>query len=93
MSVGFYVDFSVHICHAFSVSRCDTDIMEKALNKAGCPVFNAALSSLVGIFMLAFSESYIFQSIWKSYVTCDRFWVASCCLLSSITFIWCVVIW
>ena len=65
MSVGFSVDFSVHICHAFLVSRFDADMMEKAINKAGGPVFNAALSSLVGIFMLAFSESYIFQSFGK----------------------------
>nr|XP_022333664.1 patched domain-containing protein 3-like isoform X2 [Crassostrea virginica] len=65
MSVGFSVDFSVHICHAFLVSRCETDMIGKALDKAGGPVFNAALSSLLGIFMLAFSESYIFQSFGK----------------------------
>lgn len=65
MSVGFSVDFSVHICHAFLSARFENDVIKKALDKAGGPVFNAALSSLLGILMLAFSSSYIFLSFGK----------------------------
>ncbi|XP_065943155.1 patched domain-containing protein 3-like [Magallana gigas] len=65
MSVGFSVDFSVHICHSFLSARLEKDVMKKALDKAGGPVFNAALSSLLGILMLFFSESYVFRSFGK----------------------------
>jgi hypothetical protein len=64
MSVGFSVDFSVHICHAFlSVDGNDRNtILKNAIDRAGGPVVNAAFSTLLGILMLAFSGSYIFQS-------------------------------
>lgn len=65
MSVGFSVDFSVHICHSFLSARLEKDVMKKALDKAGGPVLNAALSSLLGILMLFFSESYVFRSFGK----------------------------
>ncbi|XP_056009051.1 patched domain-containing protein 3-like [Ostrea edulis] len=64
MSVGFSVDFSVHICHAFmSVEGNSRDtILKNAIDRSGGPVVNAAFSTLLGILMLAFSSSYIFQS-------------------------------
>jgi predicted RND superfamily exporter protein len=64
MSVGFSVDFSVHICHAFmSVGGNDRiTVLKNAIDRAGGPVVNAAFSTLLGIVMLAFSGSYIFQS-------------------------------
>lgn len=67
MSVGFSVDFSVHVCHAFLAVRSETqtDILQKAFDKAGGPIFNAAFSSLLGISMLSLSQSYIFQSFGK----------------------------
>lgn len=65
MSVGFSVDFAVHICHSFLSSRSEKEVLKAALDKSGGPVFNAAFSSLLGIFMLFFSESYIFQSFGK----------------------------
>lgn len=67
MSVGFSVDFSAHICHGFMDTR-SSDRQEGArgaIKKAGAPVFNGAVSSFVGISMLAFSKSYIFQSFFK----------------------------
>lgn len=65
MSVGFSVDFAVHICHSFLSSRSESEVLKSALDKSGGPVFNAAFSSLLGIVMLFFSESYIFQSFGK----------------------------
>jgi hypothetical protein len=64
MSVGFSVDFSVHICHAFiSVDGNNRNtVLKNAIDRAGGPVINAAFSTLLGIMMLAFSGSYIFQS-------------------------------
>ena len=83
MTVGFSVDFSAHICHAFvSVAVTDKDVVnrrfclgksrnvrdirvEKAIDRSGGPIINAALSSIVGILMLTLSTSYIFQSFFK----------------------------
>ncbi|XP_061184546.1 patched domain-containing protein 3-like [Saccostrea echinata] len=65
MSVGFSVDFSVHVSHAFLSVRLEEDVIKKALDKSGGPVINAALSSLLGISMLAFSNSYVFVSFGK----------------------------
>ncbi|XP_061193753.1 patched domain-containing protein 3-like [Saccostrea echinata] len=64
MSVGFSVDFSVHICHAFiSVDGENRKIiLENALDRAGGPIVNAAISTLLGICMLGFARSYIFNS-------------------------------
>ncbi|XP_056013209.1 patched domain-containing protein 3-like [Ostrea edulis] len=60
MSVGFSVDFSVHVCHAFLAVRSETqtDILQKAFDKAGGPIFNAAFSSLLGISMLSLSQNF-----------------------------------
>ncbi|XP_062600352.1 patched domain-containing protein 3-like [Saccostrea cucullata] len=67
MSVGFSVDFSVHICHAFvTIDILDRDlVLQKALDTTGGPIFNAAFSSLLGICILALSENYIFLSFGK----------------------------
>ncbi|XP_062585478.1 patched domain-containing protein 3-like isoform X2 [Saccostrea cucullata] len=64
MSVGFSVDFSVHICHAFISVEGESRkiILENAMDRSGGPIVNAAISTLLGIFMLAFSRSYIFNS-------------------------------
>lgn len=67
MSIGFSVDFCVHICHAFLSARSEKqqNAIPKAFDKVGGPVLNAAFSSLLGIAVLGFSKSYIFQSFGK----------------------------
>lgn len=67
MSIGFSVDFSVHICHAFLAVKTEKrdDALKKSFDLVGGPILNAAISSLLGISMLGFSKSYIFQSFGK----------------------------
>ncbi|XP_061183378.1 patched domain-containing protein 3-like [Saccostrea echinata] len=67
MTVGFSVDFSAHICHAYmSVSgKTRKEKVHQALSRSGGPIFNSALSSILGILMLIFSKSYIFLSFFK----------------------------
>ena len=67
MTVGFSVDFSAHICHAFiSVSgQNKIERVHKALDRAGGPIMNAAFSSIVGILMLLGSSGYIFHTFFK----------------------------
>ena len=67
MSVGFSVDFTAHICHAFMVTK-GTDRNERvaeAVTSSGGRIFNGAISSILGILMLAFAKSYMFRSFFK----------------------------
>jgi len=67
MSIGFSVDFSTHICHAYisGKEKKRNDRVSGAFDRAGGPIFNAAMSSFVGIIMLTASSSYIFLSFFK----------------------------
>lgn len=67
MCVGFSVDFSAHICHAYAhiPGKDRQSKVSSALDVAGGPILNGALSSFIGIIVLAFSQSYIFFSFFK----------------------------
>ncbi|XP_062568477.1 uncharacterized protein LOC134230660 [Saccostrea cucullata] len=67
MTVGFSVDFSAHICHAYMSVSGNTrkEKVHQALSRSGGPIFNSAFSSILGILMLIFSKSYIFLSFFK----------------------------
>ncbi|WAQ97489.1 PTHD3-like protein [Mya arenaria] len=67
MSVGFSIDYTAHICHAFMVAEGKTreEKAQQALKTAGAPIFNGAISSLIGIIMLSIAKSYIFQSFFQ----------------------------
>ncbi|BFY99213.1 hypothetical protein BsWGS_02253 [Bradybaena similaris] len=67
MSVGFSVDFCAHVCTAYMVSdeHSRQDRAKNAIIHASGPIFNGGLSSIIGVFMLIFTESYIFQSFFK----------------------------
>ncbi|XP_063446692.1 patched domain-containing protein 3-like [Mytilus trossulus] len=67
MSVGFSVDFSAHVCHGFMESAKSNrdDGAKGAIVRAGGPIFNGAVSSILGIIMLSFSKSFIFRSFFK----------------------------
>jgi predicted RND superfamily exporter protein len=67
IAVGFSVDFSAHVCHTFMETEGpsrDQRVLE-TLVLMGNPVFHGAVSSILGILMLGFSESYIFRVFFK----------------------------
>lgn len=68
LSVGLCVDFTVHISHAFmaATGKNRNERVSAALNKVGVPILNGALSSILGIIMLASAHSYIFVSFFKT---------------------------
>lgn len=68
LSVGFCVDFTVHISHAFMAASGKNRNLRviHALEKVGVPVLNGAISSVLGILMLAFAKSYVFKSFFKT---------------------------
>lgn len=75
LSVGFSVDFSAHLCHAYLTSQSHKrkDRVRDALELAGGPIINGALSTIIGLFMLIFSNSFIFQSFFKVLFTVIAF--------------------
>jgi patched domain-containing protein len=69
MSIGFCVDFSVHITHSFIANGKKGSKQERAMEackRTGLPIFNSAISTIVGILVLAFCKSYIFISFFKT---------------------------
>nr|KAG5698284.1 hypothetical protein BaRGS_016986 [Batillaria attramentaria] len=67
MSIGFSVDFSAHICAAYLMSDAVTrkERAEYAIVHASGPIFNGGTSSLLGVAMLLFSESYFFVTFFQ----------------------------
>lgn len=67
MCIGFSVDFTAHICHAFMVADGSNrnERVTKAIIASGGPIFNGFMSSVVGILMLSMAKSYIFRSFFQ----------------------------
>lgn len=68
MSVAFSVEFSSHITFAYTRSSSKTrdDQMTQALHVVGYPIVQLGISAVLGIFPIAFSDSYIFQAFFKT---------------------------
>jgi hypothetical protein len=83
LSVGFCVDFTIHISHAFmaATGMNRNERVAKALDKVGVPIVHGAISSILGIFMLGFASSYVFQSFFKTMLLVILLGVAHSCLL------------
>ena len=63
IAVGLSVDFAVHVAEFFLLSdkRCRTGRAADALANLGVSVLNGGISTFLGILMLAFTQSPIFQ--------------------------------
>ncbi|OQR66928.1 patched domain-containing protein 3-like, partial [Tropilaelaps mercedesae] len=68
MCIGFSVDYSAHIAHAFLAGRATTaeGRVAETLAGLGLPVLQGALSTLLGIVVLALAPSYIFLTFFKT---------------------------
>lgn len=69
MSVGFCIDFSAHIMHAFVSDAGSGNREERALRAVvniGFPIFNSAFSTFIGISLMYFCESFIFKAFFKT---------------------------
>jgi hypothetical protein len=85
MSIGFCVDFSAHLAHAFLANVGKGSRSQRAFKACihtGLPVFNSAISTIFGVMVLAFCESYIFVSFFKT-----MFVVMCLCVLNSMLFL------
>ncbi|KAJ8322390.1 hypothetical protein KUTeg_000861 [Tegillarca granosa] len=90
MGVGFSVDFSTHICHAFMTAE-GTDRNSRvyvAMIRSGGPIFNSGMSSIVGILLLYLSRSYVFRSFFKVMLLVVIFGQAHAVLLLPVILSW-----
>lgn len=67
MAIGFAVDYSAHIAHAYMISNAPTpeERIVHALGSIGSSVFMGGLSTFLGIIVLSISESQIFRIFFK----------------------------
>ena len=68
LCIGFSVDFCAHITYAFMVSKFNTrdERAVDALCQLGYPIMQGAVSTTLGVLPLAFSNTYIFRSFFKT---------------------------
>lgn len=83
MCVGFCIDFSTHICHAYVQAQNGDRKTRTAssIDMAGGAVFNGAVSTIVGVSMLSLSSSQIFISFFKVMFLVMTFGLAHALLL------------
>uniref|UniRef100_A0A8B9EQJ9 Patched domain-containing protein 3 n=1 Tax=Anser cygnoides TaxID=8845 RepID=A0A8B9EQJ9_ANSCY len=65
--IGFSVDFSAHISYAFVTSK-ESSANKKmigALHQLGYPVLQGAISTILGVVVLAAAKTYIFRTFFK----------------------------
>eukprot|EP01066_Platyproteum_vivax_P010507 Platyproteum_vivax@DN4707_c0_g1_i1.p1 len=67
ISIGFSVDYSAHICHTFTHCEGETRNLRatEALVLMGGPILHGAMSTQMGVIMLAFSSSFVFRVFFK----------------------------
>ncbi|XP_070709170.1 patched domain-containing protein 3-like [Pempheris klunzingeri] len=65
--IGFTVDFSAHVSYAFASSRkaSPDDKAVEALSNLGYPILQGALSTILGVSVLAMSEFHTFRTFFK----------------------------
>ncbi|XP_069715551.1 patched domain-containing protein 3 [Phaenicophaeus curvirostris] len=65
--IGFSVDFSAHISYAFVTSRESSGNKRsvEALSLLGYPVLQGAVSTILGVVVLAAAKAYIFRTFFK----------------------------
>lgn len=67
MCLGFSVDFTAHICYAYmsSSSKKSDDRVRDCLYAVGLPIFQGAVSTILGMVALLLADSYIFSVFFK----------------------------
>lgn len=70
ISLGFSVDYSAHVCYAYTSAPHENRRQRSiyALSTLGAPTLQGALSTILAVLVLAFSNSYIFLTFVKSMV-------------------------
>ncbi|KFG63350.1 patched family protein [Toxoplasma gondii RUB] len=90
ISIGFAVDYSAHLCHTFT--HCKGETREKRVIESlvlmGNPIFHGASSTLLGIMLLGFSESFVFTVFFRMMVMVVAFGASHGMLLLPVILSW-----
>lgn len=67
MCIGFSVDFSGHICYHYTISEGISPIekIKETMKYLGLPIWQGAISTILGVVFLSISNSYIFRTFFK----------------------------
>ena len=68
LCVGFSVDFSAHVSYAYIAANKESRRanVSQGLYALGMPILQGALSTILGVLVLAFTDSYIFRTFFKT---------------------------
>lgn len=67
MCIGFSVDFTAHVCYAYMSSKAKRpeEKLQESLYALGLPIFQGAVSTILGMVALLLADSYIFSVFFK----------------------------
>lgn len=67
MCIGYSVDFTAHICYAYMTSKSNSskERVRESLYSLGWPIFQGAVSTILGCIALLLAGSYIFLVFFK----------------------------
>lgn len=67
MCIGFSVDFTAHICYAYMSSKAErpSERVRECLYALGLPIFQGAVSTILGMVALLLADNYIFSVFFK----------------------------
>lgn len=67
MCIGFSVDFTAHICYTYMSSKAKRpdERVQECLYALGLPIFQGAVSTILGMVALLLADSYIFSVFFK----------------------------
>jgi predicted RND superfamily exporter protein len=66
MCVGFSVDFTAHVSYSYiSAEGNSEERIRKTMYSLGLPILQGAVSTMIGVVLLIFVPSYIFQTFFK----------------------------
>lgn len=90
ISIGFAVDYSAHMCHCFThcLGKTRDQRAIEALVLMGNPLFHGASSTLLGVLLLGFSESFVFTVFFRMMVMVVLFGAAHGMVLLPVILSW-----
>lgn len=90
ISIGFAVDYSAHMCHCFThcLGQNRDQRAIEALVLMGNPLFHGASSTLLGVLLLGFSESFVFTVFFRMMVMVVLFGAAHGMILLPVILSW-----
>jgi len=90
MAIGISVDYNAHIAHAFQAADGEnpTERIKNTLDSIGVSVINGGISTLLAVFVISFTDSYVFRVFFRSWLCIVTFGIAHGLILLPILLSW-----